>query len=234
MKAIQKITKEFEFNTYIISVLVIFFLQMNHGLPTTINLGDNYTKTNKDLIYEFFLFYARKFQHKSHIISARFGRWQQRKWNPRHKIFDGEQQKYYILLSNRVQCEAILKPNFRSLRLRDVIEQHPRNWDLNCAMFVQDLVRLHTNITAELREADVIAFQNSCAKLVNKFNGIGNKSDKRNTPKKDPAPRPVKILPDHTSSPINEKIPPINELAPTTNEVKQINQPSLVRTRTIY
>lgn len=97
VKAIQLITNEFKFNSYIISVLVIFFLQMNYGVPTTINLDNNYTKTKKELqylLYGFFQFYADKYQHASHIISARFGRWQQRKWNPAHKIFDDEQKKY--------------------------------------------------------------------------------------------------------------------------------------------
>lgn len=99
VKAVQLITNEFEFNSYIIYVLVIFFLQMNYDLPQTTNLAAKYTKTNKELgsmIYEFFHFYAKKYQNKSHIISARFGRWQQRKLNPAHRVFDDEMKKYLL------------------------------------------------------------------------------------------------------------------------------------------
>lgn len=96
VKAIQLITGEFEFNSYIISVLVIFFLQINYGLPTTMNLESTYTKITKEwshLIFEFFKFYSTSYLNKGHIISARFGRWQQLKWNPADPMLDDEQRK---------------------------------------------------------------------------------------------------------------------------------------------
>lgn len=70
---------------------------MNYDLPQTTNLETRYTKIKNELeavVYDFAYFYANKYQNKSHIISARFGRWQQRKLNPAHKVFDDEMKKY--------------------------------------------------------------------------------------------------------------------------------------------
>lgn len=50
-------------------------------------------------------------------------------------------------------------------------------------MYVQDLVRLQTNITAEIPIADLIAFQDICAKLMKKFDGVWNKTNKAKSTK---------------------------------------------------
>lgn len=76
----------FDMNTYIISVLVIFYLQSNHGLPTVTEL-DSTTATetklsskNKlnDFVKEFFEFYGKQFAPKSHLVSINVGKLQQK------------------------------------------------------------------------------------------------------------------------------------------------------------
>lgn len=78
----------FNMNTYIIAVLVIFYLQVNHELPTIDGLISAIAKGLKfspkkssleQFIKEFFDFYAKTFESKSHLISANVGRWQQKK-----------------------------------------------------------------------------------------------------------------------------------------------------------
>lgn len=75
---------KFEFNTYIISVLAIFFLQINYGLPTVDNLrkstpekSSNVTNI-KPVAREFFSFYAKNYNMASNVISVQIGRWQPR------------------------------------------------------------------------------------------------------------------------------------------------------------
>lgn len=75
----------FEFNTYIISVLVIFFLQMNHNFPTIKETSINVCSTIsnfKNALKEFFYFYGNHYQIRNHVISTQIGRWQQQ-----HKQF---------------------------------------------------------------------------------------------------------------------------------------------------
>lgn len=70
---------------------MIFFLQVNHHLPTVSGLRRNHfdMKAMKkkqfefeevtilmELVPEFFNFYANKYQMDSHIISAQLGRWE--------------------------------------------------------------------------------------------------------------------------------------------------------------
>lgn len=50
-------------------------------------------------------------------------------------------------------------------RLKENIRQHQKYWDEDCAMCIQDLVRLEVNITAEISKQDAINFQYKCAEL---------------------------------------------------------------------
>lgn len=45
--------------------------------------------------------------------------------------------------------------------LRRALNTYPENWE-NCSMFVQDLVRLDINITAEIPKKQAETFQNMC------------------------------------------------------------------------
>lgn len=76
----------FDMNTYIIAMLVIFYLQLNHGLPTpteldsTIATKTKFSSKNKlnEFVIEFFEFYGKKFAPKSHLISINVGKWQEK------------------------------------------------------------------------------------------------------------------------------------------------------------
>lgn len=91
-------------NTYIIAVLVIFYLQLKHGLPTVTELQlmlenkTKFTSNNKlgDFVKEFFEFYGKTFEYKSHIISLNVGKWQQ-KVQEDQKHFTPEQKKFVTL-----------------------------------------------------------------------------------------------------------------------------------------
>lgn len=79
----------FKFNTYIISVLVIFFLQINRKFPklselpvtqsTCINRIESVDETYlKKAIRQFFEFYGRSYDASKHLISINIGEWQER------------------------------------------------------------------------------------------------------------------------------------------------------------
>lgn len=67
------------FNTYIISILVIFFLQVKHRYPTVSRcLIVTSTECDyKPILGQFFNFYLKKYQMTQQIISANIGQWQQ-------------------------------------------------------------------------------------------------------------------------------------------------------------
>lgn len=67
------------FNTYIVSILVIFFLQVKHRYPTA---GQCLvvTSTESDyipILYKFYSFYSKNYQPFQHIISTNIGQFQQ-------------------------------------------------------------------------------------------------------------------------------------------------------------
>lgn len=87
----QKGLHAFRFNTYIISVLVIFFLQVNHNSPklryspsSQIKFIDHLPKVDKyDLkrvIVQFFEFYGKIYAAQD-VISVNTGRWEDRHSN---------------------------------------------------------------------------------------------------------------------------------------------------------
>lgn len=87
-------TNTSRFNTYIIFVLVTFFLQLNHKFPKSNDLPTSNSKVIdvvssidkkqfKQFVKEFFDFYATQYEIGEHIISLFAGRWQI--LSPEHK-----------------------------------------------------------------------------------------------------------------------------------------------------
>ena len=100
----------FQFNTYVIAVLVIFFLQMNYGLPAiggilvasedettdTSNTKSTADKT-KDLnkmLADFFHFYGGRYEINNHLICTWIGRWQEQRLTGQQKHFTVEQKRW--------------------------------------------------------------------------------------------------------------------------------------------
>lgn len=97
----------FQFNTYIISILAIFYLQMNHDFPqikdvpyvvsTCINVVP---KIERNLLLQavggFFKFYADRYEINNHIISITVGRWQQIHLGAHETNFSAEQKRFNL------------------------------------------------------------------------------------------------------------------------------------------
>lgn len=97
----------FRFNTYIISVLVIFFLQLNHNFPKLEDLPQSQSKfinhvpqvdgkKFKHVVQQFFGFYGKVYE-KCKLISVDIGRWQNRKLDKNQTILTPQRQKFVNL-----------------------------------------------------------------------------------------------------------------------------------------
>lgn len=85
----------FEFNTYIISVLVIFFLQMDYNFPTIEETVVRAKVSNfKTALKGFFNFYGNHYQIRDHVISTQIGQWQQRHIQLEQKPFGTAEQQF--------------------------------------------------------------------------------------------------------------------------------------------
>lgn len=88
--AILKEMQAFQFNSYILSVLVIFYLQLNQNVP---KLADVLKATGKNSIddvppvdahrlkqsiRQFFEFYGNFYESEKHVISVHVGQWENR------------------------------------------------------------------------------------------------------------------------------------------------------------
>lgn len=100
----------FQFNAYIISVLVIFFMQVNYDIPAISDIGT--IKSNPDalkkasaslkkdmtnidkMLADFFWFYGQRYQIWNHVISLNIGRWQERRIQDQQKHFLPNQKRY--------------------------------------------------------------------------------------------------------------------------------------------
>lgn len=90
----------FQFNSYIISVLVIFYLQLNQNFPKLANVPQASQAISidkvppvdghllKQSIRQFFKFYGNNYEIKDHVISVHVGQWENRQFN------QNEQQEY--------------------------------------------------------------------------------------------------------------------------------------------
>lgn len=99
----------FQFNTYMISVLVIFFMQVNYDIPvikdiTSVRSNQDAIKKvaaslKKDLdnfdkmLSDFFWFYGQRYQIWNHVISLNIGRWQERRIQDQQKFFMPNQKR---------------------------------------------------------------------------------------------------------------------------------------------
>lgn len=95
----------FRFNTYIISVLVIFYLQLNQNFPKLSDVPSSHIKSmdrvpkNVDKEYMkrsvngFFEFYGKKYELKNQLISVNIGRWQDPLFEPKKTTFTPEQKR---------------------------------------------------------------------------------------------------------------------------------------------
>lgn len=79
---------KFPFNTYIISVLVIFFLQVKHNAPIVDDVWslptlekDNFSnlRVSSEFVRDFFSFYGNSPYLWTHIVSVHTGRWIERR-----------------------------------------------------------------------------------------------------------------------------------------------------------
>lgn len=109
MNAILKENGEiaFEFNSYILSVFVIFFLQVNSNLPTVdkfissdqpVETNDQLSDESKNfglLVRAFFQFYGDKYNIEEHLISTYIGQWQQIRLQNEQKRITPAQKRYY-------------------------------------------------------------------------------------------------------------------------------------------
>lgn len=94
----------FRFNTYIISILVIFFLQLNQKFPKLADLPSYQVKSIdfvpkidkeelKRVTRQFFEFYAKYYEINYKIISIDVGRWQNRELDSNQTNFTLAQKR---------------------------------------------------------------------------------------------------------------------------------------------
>lgn len=152
-------TTGFQFNTYIISVLVIFFFQIKYYIPKVNDLRESKLKSLDDVpnmdkqrlkrvVMEFFEFYANKYDFNTQIMSVKYGQWEEqssykRNWLSKLSLF----------------CRSNTKQ--QNSAIRNDIALSPKNWE-NCTMLVQDIKAPGVNITAEISSQEAINFQNMC------------------------------------------------------------------------
>lgn len=94
----------FQFNTYIISILVIFFLQLHHAFPKLADLPSCEVKSIdfipqidqekfKKLAHQFFEFYGKYYEINCKVISVDVGRWQNRELHSNQTNFTLAQKR---------------------------------------------------------------------------------------------------------------------------------------------
>lgn len=159
----------FRFNTYIVSVLVIFYLQLNHNFPKLEVLAPSRNKFNdhvpqvdakhlKQAVQQFFEFYGKKYE-KCKLISLNFGRWQNQKLDKKQHIISPERKK---LVRFYAVFDIIFNFPFDfKFRIQEAINSNEENWK-NCTMYVQDIKSPGINVTAELTEVEVDSFKAIC------------------------------------------------------------------------
>lgn len=95
----------FHFNTYIISILVLFYMQVKHELPKVNEIPSMASKNVKILpkidfshiVQEFFYFYGKTFDSKTHLISVNIGKWQTKEVPSSQKHFTVDQKRLVFL-----------------------------------------------------------------------------------------------------------------------------------------
>lgn len=103
--AAQRGISAFHFNTYIISVLVIFFLQIEQKCPKVKDVSSSQTKCINSIpsinkgklkraVVLFFDLYGINYSIKGHLISINIGRWQEPEYKKQQKSFSSEQKRF--------------------------------------------------------------------------------------------------------------------------------------------
>lgn len=104
----QNASESVHFNTYITSIFVIFFLQVNYNFPKLKNLPSSQLTSidiapiiNKDSFFkkafkDFFHFY-KKLEVERHLIDLNIGRWQERQLQNSQTIFSPEQKRFAFI-----------------------------------------------------------------------------------------------------------------------------------------
>lgn len=95
----------FHFNTYIISILVLFYMQVKHELPKVNDIPSMAFENVKILpkidfshiVQEFFYFYGKTFDSKTHLISVNIGKWQTKEVPSSQKHFTVDQKRLDFL-----------------------------------------------------------------------------------------------------------------------------------------
>lgn len=158
------------FNTYIIAVLVIFFLQVNYKFPKIKDVPLSECKSIdiipiidekqlKKSVAEFFNFYGKKLEVGKHLISTNIGRWQERHLQAKQSVFTPEQERFdFFFIFSKLFQVFIRMINFS---LRENIDLNPENWK-NCTLYVQDIKVPGMNIAAEISEEETITFKTVC------------------------------------------------------------------------
>lgn len=94
----------FQFNTYIISILVIFYLQLTHQFPKLADLPSYQVKSIdfvpkidkgklKKVAHQFFEFYGKYYEMNCKVISVDVGRWQNRELDSKQTNFTLAQKR---------------------------------------------------------------------------------------------------------------------------------------------
>lgn len=112
----------FEFNMYTISILVIFFLQMEHKFPTTDQTPANVCSKVSNfrlILKEFFNLYGSRYQMWNHVISTRIGRWQERRIQAKQTYFTPAQKRFVVF--NVIKSQ---KANFQWILLKFLIPDY--------------------------------------------------------------------------------------------------------------
>lgn len=101
----------FRFNTYIISVLAVFFLQVRQKFPKLADVPSSQAKFIdhvphidrvhlKQTIGQFFEFYGNHYEIENHIISVNIGEWQNRHEISQHFTLTPEQKRFISFQSH--------------------------------------------------------------------------------------------------------------------------------------
>lgn len=83
------------------------------------------------------------------------------------KFVNSKKTVINIIIISNIFSETFNSFFFSNIRLRDGIEQNPKNWK-NCTMYVQDLIRPGVNVSAEVSKKAVDNFQEMCQVFVRK------------------------------------------------------------------
>lgn len=94
---------KFHFNTYMISILVIFFFQVNYNVPVVDHIWSIPPKNASDhdvdlikLIQEFFSFYGNDYKIYNQVVSTHVGQWLER-FMPVGHMLSTTQQRYVFI-----------------------------------------------------------------------------------------------------------------------------------------